>query len=201
MRRLRRAALALALAALAPPAVARADTTLVAPFVGVTFGAKSAFLTLDPDALASKNLIFGGSWAWLSDRILGVEGEAAFAPGFFEAKNRDNLVTASHVTTLFGSAIIAVPTAISREGLRPYVLGGVGLVRARLEDLVGLVQSDNSPGLQLGGGAIGFITNRTGVRFDLRHIRSLERTADEFTLERRSKLSFWRATVGVAIRY
>jgi hypothetical protein len=86
--------------------------------------------------------------------------------------------------------------------LRPYILGGLGLVHVSVQEPVGLfIQTDNSLGLQLGGGALGFITNRTGVRFDLRNVRSLERTTDVITLERESKLSFWRATIGVTIRY
>jgi hypothetical protein len=54
--------------------------------------------------------------------------------------------------------------------------------------------------MNLGGGAIGFITARTGVRFEIRHFRSLEREENPFTSESASLLSFWRATVGVVIR-
>jgi hypothetical protein len=54
--------------------------------------------------------------------------------------------------------------------------------------------------MNVGGGAIGFLTPNTGVRFDLRHFRSLERDDNELTGERRSLLSYWRATVGVVIR-
>jgi hypothetical protein len=204
MRRFRRAAPLAALWLLAGGSTARADF-LVTPFLGTTFGAETGFLILDQNANASKNTMFGGSWAWLSDRLLGVEGEAAFAPGFFAAENVERLVTANHVTTVFGNVMAAVPISVSREGLRPYLLAGLGLVRIRLEDPVGLVNisngADNSLGLQLGAGAIGFLTNRAGLRFDLRHVRSLARTTDPITLERASKLSFWRASIGVAIRY
>jgi hypothetical protein len=66
--------------------------------------------------------------------------------------------------------------------------------------LIGLNEGGNWVGLQLGAGAIGFINDRTGIRFDLRNSRSLSR---DTTLlgERKSKLSFWRATVGVTLRY
>jgi opacity protein-like surface antigen len=203
MRRFGRGILALSLLTLVAPPSARADT-LVTPLVGFTFGGQTAFLVLDPELTSEaipKNVMFGGSWTWLTDRILGVEGELTFAPGFFEARNVPNLVTGSHVMTVVGSVITALPLSITREGLRPYLTGGFGLVRVKVEDLVGLGTSDNSPALQLGGGAIGFVTNRTGLRFDLRYLRSLDRTTDAITLDRRSKLSFWRASVGVAIRY
>lgn len=203
MRRLGRTALALVLATVGAPVPAAADT-LVTPFVGFTFSGRTAFLVLDPELTPEaipKNVVFGGTWTWLSDRVLGAEGEFGLAPGFFEARNVPNLVTGSHVLTVFGSVMTALPVSVTREGLRPYLTGGVGLVRVEVEDLVGLGTSDNSPGLQLGGGAIGFVTTRTGLRFDVRHIRSLDRTTDALTLERRSKLSFWRASIGVAVRY
>jgi opacity protein-like surface antigen len=203
MRRLARTLLAATLVIAVAPRGASADT-LVTPFIGFTYAGQTAFLVLDPELTSEaipKNVIFGGSWTWLSDRVLGIEGEFALAPGFFEARNVQNLITGSHVMTLLGNVITALPVGITREGLRPYLLGGFGLVRVKVEDLVGLGTSDNSPGLQLGGGAIGFITDRTGLRFDVRYTRSLDRTTDEITLDRRSKLSFWRASVGVAISY
>ena len=69
-----------------------------------------------------------------------------------------------------------------------------------LEDQIRLVASDGSLGLQLGGGAIGFVTDRAALRFDLRSVRTLSRAID-LVGESKSKLSFWRASVGVAIRY
>ena len=181
---------------------ARADW-LLNPFIGTTFGIETAFITPDPDAPTARHWTFGGSGAWLSDHIFGVEAELAFAPGFFEAENAANLVTSSGVTTLFGNVILALPLSITRDSLRPYAVGGLGLVQVNFEDWVGLVdvESDSSLGLQVGGGALGLITNRTGVRFDLRHVRSLARTTDELTLERRSQLGFWRASIGVIVRY
>jgi hypothetical protein len=68
-------------------------------------------------------------------------------------------------------------------------------------DLINLNESgDDWLGLQLGAGAIGLITNRAGVRFDLRHARALSR-GTTLRGEQTSKLSFWRATVGVTLRY
>ena len=199
----RRITLIAVLWAVAGPAQdARADW-LLNPFIGATFGVETPFITPDPDAPSAKHWTFGGSGAWLSDRLFGVEADLAFAPGFFEAENADNLVASSRVTTLFGNVIAAMPVSISRDSLRPYVLGGLGLVHVNFQDWVGLVdvESDSSLGLQVGGGAIGFVSDRTGVRFDLRHVRSLARATDELTLERRSKLGFWRASIGVTIRY
>ena len=201
MGRFRRAAGLSALGILLAAAPARADF-LVTPFVGVTFGAETGFLILDQTAIASKDLMFGGSWGWLSDHVFGVEAEVSFAPGFFKAEDPEGLITADSVAAFFGNVIAALPVSVTREGLRPYLVGGLGSLRIRLDDLLGLASvPDNSLALQLGAGALGFVNDRAGLRFDLRHIRSLARTTNEFTLERTSKLSFWRASVGVAIRY
>jgi hypothetical protein len=182
-----------------PASDARADW-LFTPFIGTTFGTETGFLDLDVGAASSRHWMFGGNVAWLSDNVFGVEADLAFVPGFFQGETF-NLVTSSRVTTLFGNVMAAVPLSVSRESLRPYILGGLGLLHVGVQDTVGLTQTDDSLGLQLGGGAQGFLTNRTGIRFDLRNIRSLERTTNVITLERESKLSFWRATIGVTLRY
>ena len=177
---------------------ARADF-LITPYVGSAFGGSTTLLDLDVGAVASKHWTFGASAAWLSDQVLGFEGDFAMVPGFFQNSGGNGLVIGSRVTTLTGNVIAALPLSVTRESLRPYVTGGLGYMRARAEDLVDL-QSVNSLGLQLGAGAIGLITQRAGIRFDLRHSRALSR---DLTLrgERTSKLSFWRATVGVTLRY
>jgi opacity protein-like surface antigen len=173
---------------------------LFTPFLGTTFAGETTLLDLDVGAASAKHWTFGGSAAWLSDQILGVEADFAMTPGFFQNSSGAGLVVSSRVTTLTGNVIAAFPLSVTRESLRPYLTGGLGLMRATAEDLIGLNEGGNWLGLQLGAGAIGFINDRTGLRFDLRHSRSLSR---DTTLlgERKSKLSFWRATVGVTLRY
>ena len=179
---------------------ARADF-LITPFVGTVFGGNTTLLDLDVGAASSKHWTFGASAAWQSDHILGVEADFATVPGFFQNDDSGTgLVLGSRVTTLTGSVIASLPLSVTRESLRPYLLGGLGLIHASSEDLLGLNESGDWLGLQLGGGAVGMLTDRAGVRFDLRHSRTLSR---DTTLrgERTSKLSFWRFTVGVTLRY
>lgn len=195
----RRALLFAALFVCTGGADARADF-LITPFVGSVFGGNTTLLDLDIGAASSKHWTFGGSAAWLSSHVLGFEADFAMVPGFFENSNDTGLITGSRVTTLSGNVIAAMPLSISRESLRPYVSGGLGLMHVTVEDLIGLNESGDWLGVQVGGGAIGLITERAGVRFDLRHARSLSR---DTTLrgDRAPKLSFWRATVGVTLRY
>jgi hypothetical protein len=54
--------------------------------------------------------------------------------------------------------------------------------------------------LDFGGGATGFLTDRIGLNWDVRYFRSVggeEGTGLSFGKE---QISFWRATMGVAIR-
>jgi hypothetical protein len=184
----------------APAAEARADW-LLTPFVGSTFGAETTLLDLGGGAEV-KHWTFGITGAFLSDQIFGVEADLAWVPGFFEGEDEQDLVRESRVTTLFGNVIIAVPLVVSRESLRPYIVGGLGLVHLSRNDLVPLDDGGNSSlGLQLGGGALGFINDRTGVRFDLRQIRTVGHARNELTGEPGTRLSFWRASVGVSVRY
>jgi hypothetical protein len=192
-------------------AEARADF-FITPFLGSEFAGSTTMLDLDPGAASSRHWTFGGSAAWLSDHVFGVEADFAIVPRFLQNSSGTNLVTRSRVTTVTGSVIAALPLSVTRESLRPYAVGGLGLIHAAAEDAARLNEcTPGQPppgytcpgdwlGLQFGGGAIGLITNRAGVRFDLRHLRALSR---DTTLlgERTSKLSFWRATVGVTLRY
>ena len=173
---------------------------LITPFLGSEFGGRTTLFDLDIGAASAKHWTFGGSAAWLSDQVLGVEADFAMVPGFFENSSEAGLITSSRVTTLTGNVLAALPLSVSRESLRPYVAGGLGLIHATADDLIGLNESGDWLGLQVGAGAIGLISERAGVRFDLRHFRALSR---DTTLrgERASKLSFWRATVGFTLRY
>jgi opacity protein-like surface antigen len=93
-----------------------------------------------------------------------------------------------------------VPLVLTGYSLRPYAIGGIGLIRSSIT-LIALLDSvdDNSLGFNVGAGAIGFLTPRTGVRFELRHFRTLQRQAD-LAGEVSARLSFWRFTAGVVIR-
>jgi hypothetical protein len=192
-----------ACAVLLPARQARADW-LITPWIATTFAIDTTFLTLETGQRERQYAMFGVSGGWLGSQLLGIEAEVATAPGFLEVDETGNPLDAlfqkSHLTTVFGNVIVATPLAVSGDSLRPYLLGGLGWVHVTAADQIGLVPSDDSLGLQLGGGAIGFLTNRVAVRFDLRNIRTLTRGTD-IRGERDWKLSFWRASIGVAIRY
>ena len=80
------------------------------------------------------------------------------------------------------------------------LVGGVGLMHSGITYLFFDPVDDNSLGLNIGGGAIGFLSPRTGVRFEVRHFRTLEEATNPASGEVSTRLSFWRFTVGVVIR-
>jgi hypothetical protein len=190
---------------LAPPASADA---IITPFAGKTFAAQHTLFTgsgLPVAASVDKQTwVLGGSAAWLSDNVLGAELDFGYAPRFFESNQ--GLLPAgggNTVVSLTGNVLLAVPVAVTRESLRPYVSAGMGLLHAGVDDAASLntdVQS-NFTAISVGGGAIGFLSPRTGIRFDLRHVRTVTRGLNPATGENEPRLGFWRATIGVALRY
>lgn len=181
------------------PDTARADYLFV-PFIGGAFAGKTSFLNLEQGA-GSTQLVLGGSAGWLTTGLIGFEGEFVYAPRFFERDNLAGVIAGSNVVTLSGSVILAVPQQFTGYSMRPYVVGGLGLIHSSIDyDNVLPTVADNSPGFNLGAGAIGFLTPRTGVRFELRHFRTLDRQASDADAAVLPRLSFWRFSVGVVIR-
>jgi hypothetical protein len=182
------------------PSVASADWLYV-PFVGGVFGGSTPLLDLEGGA-SSTQLVFGGSAGWWSQGLIGFETDFAYSPRFFETNNL--FLADSNLVTWGGNVVVTMPLSVTRESLRPYLVGGLAWMHISMDEGAEIFPeffaARNSLALNLGGGAVGFITPRTGLRFELRHFRSFEHAENPFTLENESLLSFWRATVGVVIR-
>lgn len=175
----------------------------MSPFIGLKFGGQATpvFVDLEDGASNAKTTI-GVSVAILTDNIFGLEGELGHTPRFFEQSGASDLIARSNVTTVIGSVILAVPRRITRDSLRPYAAAGVGLMRVSVDDVNDLLPvRENLFALSVGGGAIGRLTNRTSVRIDVRHIRNIKKHDPQSTpgFLQLTGLSFWRATVGVAL--
>jgi opacity protein-like surface antigen len=197
--RVRRLILALVLVASVRPELAYADW-LVTPFIGLKFGGATGILDLDFGVDTTK-LSLGGSVALIGDGLLGIEADFGYTPGFFNRDSPPDLVVSSNVTTLTGNVLVLVPRALVGESLRPYVIGGAGWMHAGINDVEGaLPVSANLVGLTVGGGAIGPLSPRTSLRFELRYFRNLSDFPHEIVVGG-TRLSFWRATVGVAVRF
>jgi hypothetical protein len=168
---------------------------LVVPFIGTAFGGETSLLVLGGEIRTQT--VFGASTMWLPAGLFGAEGDFAYGPNFFQG----DLTESSSVSTLGGSVVVALPLNVTRESLRPYAVAGIDTMRASFDDTASVIpQVENMAGMHFGGGAVGFLSPRAGVRFDVRHFQSLSREPAQLSGERRSKLSFWRLTFGVVIR-
>jgi hypothetical protein len=59
------------------------------------------------------------------------------------------------------------------------------------------------PAFNLGGGAVGFLSDRVGVRFDLRYFGTLRRNealSDEPIAFGQVRMHYWTAAIGVVFR-
>jgi hypothetical protein len=183
------------------PLPATAQDLLVIPYLGFTFGGGSAlFADLEQGATETASAL-GASVSLVGEGLLGLEGDIAYVPGFFERGDREIVVPGSFVTSLTGSIILTLPLSVTRESLRPYVLAGGGLMRAEARDIQSVFPIRSTmPAVVFGGGAVGFLSNSVGVRFDLRYLRSLGE-GDDLIAGTGARVRFWRGSIGLVLRY
>ena len=173
----------------------------IRPFVGATFGGGTTFV--DPEkAVGKPNPAIGASAVFLGE-VFGAEVDIADAPGFFESGDNQQLVLRSRVTTISGNVVVAAPHRLTEYSLRPYFVGGAGLVRVRTTTAFSVFDvSTVIPALDVGVGAVAFLTNRIGVCWDVRRFQSVGSNTGNVGLSfGEEHLSFWRATMAVVIRY
>ena len=180
------------------------------PLVGYTFN--SATTLDDPEGGSeTTHWHFGGSVMLTGGGPLGVEGLFLRTPGFFQNENAVCNITVTCVESsrsyaFMGNVVLSTPRAWNRYGLRPYVSGGLGLLHASREAVQNIIPINlDLLGMNVGGGAVGLITDRVGVRFDLRYFRKIE-GPDEDSLDPPVafgpiRLRYWTTSVGVVIKY
>jgi hypothetical protein len=194
--RLSRALAAGVLLALAFPQSAAAEWHFT-PMLGTTFFIKTSVFDLDA-ATDQIHRNFGGSVALLGSGILGVEGLIVWTPGLFTGDN--GLVKRSRSISAMGNVVVTTPRRWTEYSLRPFVSGGFGVIKVSKTETFGVFPfNSNLPAFNIGGGAIGFLSKRTGVRFDLRYHSSLARS-DEGGAIGRVHIRYMTASVGLVLR-
>jgi len=173
------------------------------PFVGLTFGGSTTLIDFGHDSTGKANVAIGVA-ADLLGEVFGAEVEIADAPGYFKP-GPNALTPTSHVTTLTGNLVVAAPRRWTQYSLRPYVVAGGGLMRIHREDVLDVFPlSSVLPAIDFGVGAVGFLTNRVGIGWDVRRFQSIgDNTIDvalTTTPDGREQLSFWRAQMLLALR-
>jgi opacity protein-like surface antigen len=186
---------------LAAPRAARADG-YVTPFIGANFGGDTRTVLIDAVEDSSR-LTYGVSAGFMGAGVLGVEADFGYAPKFVAPGAG---LGQTNVLSLMGNLIVGIPIGGQKGvGIRPYFVGGAGLLRTNVEQsFATLVPDRNSLGFDLGGGVNLYFADHIGVRGDFRYFRDFS-AADStnaigFVL-RSGVLDFWRGTAGLVLRF
>jgi hypothetical protein len=191
--------LAIACAGLLLSASPAAAEWQFAPLVGLTFHAETTLPDVDSGATVHHKSL-GGAVRWLSSGVFGVEATGLWVPGFF-GSDAGNLVKESRVTAIMGNVVITAPQRWTEYNLRPFVSGGVGFLFPKATEFSEVFSFDESfNGFNLGAGAVGFFSQRTGVQFDVRYYRTMRGIADADADFGETRLSFMTASIGVVLR-
>jgi hypothetical protein len=191
------------------PKTAHAEWQLT-PFLGLTFKGDTT-LTDHEQATDKTHWTFGGSVALMGSGPVGVEGVIAYTPGFFQQDNPPlgingevpPDIVSSRTLAIMGNVVLTTPRNWNEYGLRPFVSGGIGLLHAATTEALALTPvNTNLLGYNIGGGAVGFLNDRVGLRFDLRYFSNLKPSDDpELSVTARVHLSYWTSSVGVVLKY
>ena len=184
------------------PMQARADG-FVSPWVGSAFGGGDGISNgVSTVELKNGQTSFGVSAGAMGAGIIGGEVDFGYSPSFFGDKT---LFGNNTVINLMANLIVGVPVGGQHgAGIRPYVTGGIGLLRTQIDGGTLAVQSSNNGlGWNLGGGIMGYFADHFGVRGDVRYLRGFEENDLGFISTPGDDLSttrFWRASIGVVFR-
>jgi len=198
-----------AAALVAAAAPASADWTIT-PFVGWNTGGSADVNGASGTNTASKfehKVDYGASIAGMGAGVFGFEFDLGYSPNFFAASTSSDglqFSSKSNALTMMGNLIVGVPIGGHGGQLRPYAVGGVGLIRTNVQDAgeVFDVTTKNDFGFNVGGGVMAFFKQNIGIRGDVRYFRGFRGTNNSstggFGL---SNFQYWRPSVGVSFKF
>jgi hypothetical protein len=176
----------------------RADGLFV-PFVGYNFGGDSGANCASLTNCEEKRKNFGVSLVSMGP-VFGLEEDISYAKNFFG----DTPGTANSVFSLMTSLIVGA----GGGPVRPYVLGGIGLIRPHVSSLTGSLAGalpgvgttgKNALGYDIGGGVTGMFGRHIGIRGDVRRFHTFQGL--NLIIFKGQQLDFWRASAGLALGF
>ena len=187
-----------AVAVVYAPAAARAEG-YVSPWAAVQFGGKLLIPDVR-DEVDRSRWAFGVTAGGMGAGIIGGEIDFGYSPSFFGTANDFGNLT---VLTVMGNVIIGIPIGgTTGGGVRPYVTGGLGLIRTQVDGgelfPTAPTTSSNEAGFNIGGGVMGFFSNHFGIRGDVRYMRAF--SGDIVNAIDLHSLNFTRLSFGVVFR-
>ena len=174
------------------PSAAGAQQTYITPYVGSSFNS-----TFDDYDFGTK-LHYGAAVTFLSGGGFGFEVDFGYAPTFFEPGEDEFFDSESEgsVTTLMGNLVLGG----GGSGVKPYVSGGFGLMRSRIETVDELFEfSDNGFGVNAAAACAS--APRALASRATSATSGSSATLGTFQDFELGDFSFWRATVGVSFGF
>jgi len=169
------------------PSPARAEG-YVNPWAGVNFGSN----------VANGRSGFGVSAGGMGAGVFGGEVNFGYSPSAFGTVNDFGNNT---VIDLMGNVIVGAPFGGQHgPGFRPYLTGGIGLLREQIDGgtVFKVSSAGNDWGWNAGAGVMGFFNDHVGLRGDVRYLRAFNGNfIDGFN---NLGLHFWRTSFGLVVR-
>jgi opacity protein-like surface antigen len=176
------------------PAPASAQGYVTA-FVGGNFGGDSG-VSLDESIDDTSRLNFGGRLGVLGGGIFGGEIDIGYTPDFY---GKGTVFDSSGVLTVMGNVVVGLPLG----PVRPYFLGGIGLVRRTVTYVPGEGEgsvTDSRAAYSIGGGVNFFVSEHVGINADLRYFRNFS-TGNSLVDLSDDKFNFARGSLGITFRF
>lgn len=177
---------------------------VITPYAGLNWGAKVTFndAALSYDDEFKSRINFGAAAAWLTGPFA-VEFDFGYLPGFFGDRKADDDFEFGPSRLLTMMANVGYTPDIRIAGVRPYAAGGFGVLQTHIEDEFDLftVKSTNAA-FNVGGGGELPLGAKYGIRGDVRYFRTVQEKLPAREVDVAiGKLSFWRVTGGVTIKF
>lgn len=183
MRRVLKALLLTAAVAMVwAPVQAHADGYF-SPWGGVNFGSN----------IDNGRAAVGINAGYMGAGVLGGEIGFGYSPKFFGSKSDFGN---NSVIDLMANIVLGIPVGGTHgAGLRPYVSGGVGLIRTQIDgatvgSVINPAAKNNDFGWDAGAGVTGYIAQHFGLRGDVRYFKDKD-TSD---------FHYWRVSAGIVLR-
>ncbi len=102
-----------------------------------------------------------------------------------------------------GNVVLTAPRRWTEYHLRPFVSGGLGLMHVSAADEPAelLAASKSAAAFNVGGGAIGFLSQRVGLRFEMRYYANLHRTDEGPIAVAPLHVRYFTGSIGIVFRF
>jgi opacity protein-like surface antigen len=183
-----RVAVLAALLLVLPSTPARAGGFLT-PFIGENFGGNSSNCAGLASGCSSKRKDYGASVGTTGTSTgKGVEIDLGYTKDFFGVGSGAE----TSVLSVMSNMIF-----VGGARIQPYVVAGAGLVRLQVS-LNQTTVNSSAFGFDVGTGLNAFFMSHMGIRGDVRYLHTVQ---DVNVLLSSGKLGYWRASVGLAIKF